>query len=200
MRQLPIKSPITRRRVLGTAAGAALATLGSRAGFAIAPSGAIVAVQVSGTAWQPEVLSPAQGRALGRLVEAIIPTTDTPGAFEAGVHEYIDLAVSLAGEDEREAFVEGFAWLETRSVEFHGGSLDQIEEQDLITLLDSVSDRNESLPAELQPGGEFFSNLKQRTIFGYYTSLTGRTRELGLSDIVTMETLRGCRHSGGSHA
>ncbi len=70
----------------------------------------------------------------------------------------------------------------------------------MVELLRSISDENETLASELQPGGEFFSDLKGRTIFGYYTSLTGRTEELGLSDIVSMETFRGCRHPAGDHA
>jgi len=197
---------ITRRRAVGAAAGAAVGiavgSLSFRTAFAVGPSGAIEAAQVagSGSEWEPRALSADQGTALRRLVDAIIPRTDTPGAGDAGVHEYIDLAISLADNDERQSFLEGLAWLDGHAVGTYGQALHLITDEQVVEILTAISDENDPLAPALSPGGEFFDDLKRRTIFGYYTSLRGRVEELGLSDIVLMETFRGCRHSSGRHA
>ena len=47
----------------------------------------------SGAAWDPSFLSVEQGEILRSVADILIPTTDTPGAIDAGVPEYIDLMI-----------------------------------------------------------------------------------------------------------
>jgi hypothetical protein len=150
-------------------------------------------------AWKPVLLGDREGEALARLCEALIPRTRTPGARDARVHEYIDLAVSLAPPAEKKEFVAGLRWLDRHCVRRHGADLAAVGDAELVALLHSVSDESTDHPRSLRPGARFFVDLKRRTIFGYYTSLEGRVQELGLPETVSMETWRGCRHQGGSH-
>jgi hypothetical protein len=185
---------------VGLAAGAA-ATLaaGERWVFAAHGDDIVKAAAIGDAPWRPVLLSDRQGEALARLVDALIPRTDTPGARDARVHEYIDLAVSLAPAEEKKSFVDGLRWLDHRARKTYGKDLAGVEEAQLIGLLRSISDQHEELPKKLAEGGRFFSDLKRRTVFGYYTSIEGRVQELGLPESVSMQTWRGCPHPDGEH-
>jgi gluconate 2-dehydrogenase gamma chain len=41
-------------------------------------------------AWVPRALSPEQGKLVAVIADRIIPATETPGAYDVGVHEFID--------------------------------------------------------------------------------------------------------------
>ena len=73
-------------------------------GAAAVPSSAIAAIAAGPAAAgaRPVFLNPPELALLGEMAEAMIPRTDTPGAAEAGVPEFIDgLMVDWAGEGAR---------------------------------------------------------------------------------------------------
>ena len=104
------KNEISRRDAFGLAAGAAV-TLASSERWVFAVSGDdVVKTPAAGdAAWRPALLSDREGEALARMVDVLIPRTGTPGARDARVHEYIDLAVSVALPEEKKSFV-GQSW------------------------------------------------------------------------------------------
>jgi hypothetical protein len=51
----------------------------------------------------------------------------------------------------------------------------------------------------LKPGASFFTNVKTKTVFGYFTSREGWVEELGRPEHVGMETWMGCSHQEGTH-
>ena len=67
------------------------------------------------TAWTPKVLNPHQNELVIAASELIIPTTETPGATAAQVNRYIDEVLAEAAPADREAFLQGLAWLDLRS-------------------------------------------------------------------------------------
>ena len=188
---------ITRRTALGLAAGAVATAFSGHWVFAVGPQGGVVKTAADGSEWKPVLFDERQAEGLAHLVEAIIPRTDTPGARDARVHEYIDLAVSVEDAPDRQAFVDGFVWLDESCRRLYSADLAAVGDDDLIDLLSSVSDEHDELAGELAIGGAFFSQLKRRTIFGYYTSLEGRVQELGLPEVVSSQVFRGCRHTDG---
>ncbi|TBW28955.1 gluconate 2-dehydrogenase subunit 3 family protein [Gramella sp. KN1008] len=57
--------------------------------------------------WQPVFLSASHGFALKKIVDIIIPTTETPGAGDLNIAQFIDSYMNeVAGERRREAFLE----------------------------------------------------------------------------------------------
>ncbi len=195
-----MSSGTTRRKVLAAGAGAfGYATLQAEPIRAAIP--ALAAYQAEGANWTPRLLTPAQGELLATLCDLILPRTDTPGARDASVHEFIDLELSLADGEEQLRATGGLAWIDRRASELHGASFVELGHTEQVALLQEVSDEHEELPSELVAGGAFFSDLKRRTLFAFYTSKVGRTEALGLPDRVRVERFRGCRHEpGGEHA
>lgn len=112
---------------------------------------------------------------LARIVDLIIPETDTPGALTVGVHHFIDLMFAeWASEDRQAHWVEGLADIENRSRalgmdSFYAGSAAQ--QTELLQALDKES---------FAQGDDvtFFSELKKMVLFAFYSSETGATVEL----------------------
>ncbi len=186
----------TRRKVLAAGAGAfGYATLQAEPIRAAIP--AVAAYQAEGAGWTPRLLTAAQGELLATLCEHILPRTDSPGARDAGVHEFIDLELSLADGDEQLQATGGLDWIDRRSQQLHGSSFVGLYVARQLEMLREISDEHEAHPPELAAGAAFFSDLKRRTLFAFYTSKTGRTEALGLPDRVRVERFRGCQHEPG---
>jgi hypothetical protein len=108
-----------------------------------------------------------QQRAIATLAELIIPATDTPGAIDAGVPEFIELMLSdWYTPEERQAVVDGMQALDARSTALSG---------QLFT--DAGSGQQHDLLAEIEDTG-FFEMIKSLTVYGYYTSEVGARAEL----------------------
>ncbi len=186
----------TRRKVLAAGVGAfGYATLQAEPIRAAIP--ALAAYQAEGTAWTPRLLTPAQGELLATLCEHILPRTDTPGARDAGVHEFIDLELSLADGDDQLTALGGLDWIDRRAQALHGSSFVGLDADRQLDMLREISDEHEDHEPGLVAGAAFFSDLKRRTLFAFYTSKTGRAEALGLPDRVRVERFRGCQHEPG---
>lgn len=150
--------------------------------------------------WQPRILHADQARLLSHLCELILPRTATPGANDAGVPEWIDLAVSLAEPEEQLAFLGGLEWIERRARQKLDRPFLELLPEEQVALLREISDEDEEHPSELEAGAAFFTDLKARTLFAYFTSKTGRVQALGLPEKVEREIFHGCTHgTAGDH-
>lgn len=183
---------LSRRSLLKLSAGAATALTGSNWIFRAAGDGRIVKAQTENAgAFKPEFFSQKEIDQIAAVCETIIPRTDTPGARDARVHEYLDVAMSVENEAVSKRFREGLAWLESYCKKETRKGLAEISPEQLITLLSAISDDNPDIKADLKPGASFFTDVKARTIFGYYTSREGWVEELGRPEHVGMEKFVG---------
>lgn len=189
---------ISRRRALQALVGTAL--VGRSWVFAVGGGGRIVRqpAPAGETTWTPVFFGAGEARDVAALAEGILPRTDTPGAIDARVHEYLDLALSVEPEAVARRFRDGLGVLVARSRQRFGRRPAELEEGEMESLLGEFSDAVENGPVD-PAGGRFFADLKRRTVFGYYTSLEGRTEELGLPDHVGVGRYRGCPHTGEEH-
>jgi hypothetical protein len=151
----------------------------------------LLATTPQGAAWTPAVLSAPQMETVGTLVELIIPTTDTPGAKAAFVDRYVDGVLSTASPTTRGSFVDGLAWLDSRSqalfkTAFHTATPEQ--QTDLLTRLASPDATEEAR------GVQFFAAIKSMTIRGYYSSEIGLRQELGNDGVLFLPSYPGCQH------
>jgi hypothetical protein len=65
--------------------------------------------------WNPSFFNPHEDKTLMALTELIIPRTDTPGAYDANVHRYLGLFLSVAAPIDQKQFVDGLSWLDRMS-------------------------------------------------------------------------------------
>ena len=155
----------------------------------VSPPGSTAASPARKPAWNPQTFTPAQNEAVIALTEAIIPTTDTAGAKEAKVNEYIDLFLNTGPTAERKRFLDGLAWLEQYSTQQHGKSFAKLSAEQQNTLLGKLDEGNNP---EVEPGHQFFRMAKQLTSRVYYNTAIGY-RELNKGGRVPSGF--GCNHT-----
>jgi hypothetical protein len=123
-------------------------------------------------------LTPDQDRLVTEIAELIIPTTDTPGAREANVNEFIDvmLAECYTPEDQQ-SFVMGLEQLEQQSqAEFGKPFVEASVAQKTSLLKQTAAEAQEKRqPGEPVP---FFRTIKELTLLGYFSSEIGATQTL----------------------
>ena len=120
--------------------------------------------------------SPGDLHLLTKLVDAIIPRTDTPGASDAGVPRFID-HVAAGNKENARVLLRGLQAL--REVGFADASNGQIT-----AILTKLSDSSDA----------FFRLAKNLTIDGYYASRDGLVTELGYHGDTFLSEFPGCTH------
>ena len=183
-----------RRIVIGSAGAAAVPTwVDGLSEAALAQVGAPAVGQAGAPGWRPRVFTPQQNATVTELAELIIPRTDTAGARDARVNEFIDTVLDDAAPAERAAFLDGLEWMDRRSRETFGTDfIDAVpgEQTALLTILSSPD--NTSLAD--REGVAFFEAVKRLTVTGYYTSEIGMREELGDDGTLHFAGKRGCQH------
>lgn len=155
---------------------------GSAASLALAPLTPTERLQL-GAALHAETrtgdaLDRSQRALVSELVETILPRTDTPGALDAGVPEFIDRMLAWwFTADERDQFLRGLAAIQARL----GGS---VPKADVFSALDSSSSR--------EPGTaeDAWARLKSMTVYGYFTSRV--VQEQVLRSVIIPGRYMGC--------
>ena len=120
-----------------------------------------------------EFFSPEQAREIDAIAARVIPTTDTPGAREAGVVFFIDRALVTFAKEDQKAYAEGLPELEARvremfpSIEkFSAATLAQQDQ--ILESLDEQSGGGGRTPFRPRAGAQsFFETLRVHTISGF---------------------------------
>ena len=147
-------TPLDRRRVLHLVAASAFLTPSAARAM-----GGMGAMAGGFELLTPTGFSPSRHAATDRLVDLIIPATDTPGALAAGVTEFIELMYEHWMLPEEQAHCD--------------------RELDLAV---SAVDQGDDLGKLLTQDGRFMAPmLRKLTIYGYYTSQIGAAEELTLN-------------------
>lgn len=137
--------------------------------------------------YSPKLFSPSEMELAATLAELIIPQTDTPGARAARVQELIDLTLSEETRDIQKRFLQGLAWVDQRSRRLHSLDFLRLTARQQTAILTSMASPNNA-------GHEFFQELRERTVFAYYTSEIGIHQELNYQGHQVIEHWPGCPH------
>lgn len=127
-------------------------------------------------------LPPGQSTLVRDLAETILPRTDTPGALDAGVPEFIERIVAWWDTaDERDRFIRGLAAIQAR--------LAAGPRAEVLAALDAAASR--------EPGSaeEAWARLKSMTVYGYFTSKL--VQEDVLHTVIIPGRFDGCVPMGG---
>jgi hypothetical protein len=135
--------------------------------------------------------NPHQNATVVIMTDLIIPETETPGAKAARVNEFIDMILTdWAHSDERQKFLTGLEDVDKRSnVLFAKDFVDltALQQDELLREFDQrLAVERSDLAAKPyirrlhynQLEGGFFEILKHMTLYGYYTSEIGFSKEL----------------------
>ena len=147
---------------------------------------------VSGATRAPTLLTPERARALEALADVIIPATDTPGAAQAGVTEFVAALVDgWLDDDERDRFLDGLDTVDPTAHERFGSDFADCTAAQRDRLVGEYDAELTRLRAEPGAGASqhFFNDVKRFTITAYFTS------EVGLDAIghrTVFRTFEGC--------
>jgi hypothetical protein len=136
-------------------------------------------------------LSPHQDATVAAMAELIIPATDTPGAKEARVNEFIDrILADWFSDEERSRFLTGLAGVDARMQNlFQKDFVDATPAQQaeiLRALGEELAQANAALTnsprgyrgSAPEPEDNFYFIFRQLTLTGYFTSEAGFTQQL----------------------
>ncbi len=121
--------------------------------------------------YAPQFFTAPEFAVVTRLTELIIPSDDTPGAREAGVHEFVDFMV--AHDSEQQARIRaGIAWLENRCRHEYRRPFLELTEAQQTSLLEPLAYKSRYQEGE-ELGQEFFRRVRDLTVMGFYSSEIG---------------------------
>ncbi len=152
--------------------------------------------------YQPKFFTAPELATVSRLADLIIPKTDTPGAVEAGVPQYIDFVVSANTEHQKRCR-EGIAWIDQHAKKNFSKPFLQLSEAQQIQLLRPLSEAADRAPETIatadpdrirSTGAAFFRVIKNLTADGYYTSQAGLVQELGYKGNTALPAFPECTH------
>ena len=144
--------------------------------------------------WQGSLFNQQQKDSIRVIAELIIPVTDTPGAIDAGVPQFIErMAEEWFTQAEQQKFITGLSNLNTLAqVEFQQ-DFNQLDGTSQIQLLE-ILEENASEHAWYQYGNvfsdfisdaPFICHIKELTLWGFFTSEVGSTQVLRASVMTT---------------
>lgn len=129
--------------------------------------------------WTPESMNKEEGQMIAQLAETILPKTDTPGAIEAGVHSYIDIALkSLITDEDREGFklwMSDFAQRAQSSIGKSFVDADPAERAKFLGTYEATAKEGKE-KGDLLLGA--YWRVKEQMLLGYFTSELGATKAL----------------------
>lgn len=118
-----------------------------------------------GAKGKPNHLSRAQFGLAGAIADRILPKTDTPGALDVGVSEFIDL---MYGEyltsAERKTFTRGLSEVNKASRKAHKKPFSDLSSMQQDGVLKGIAKSSEEKEAT------FFHKIRELTLTGYFTS------------------------------
>lgn len=120
---------------------------------------------------------------LTRLVDLIIPRSDTPGAADAGVHYIIDFQAHSNAKLGAQ-LKQDLAWVQKQG----GRNFLALDESRQVALLTAWSKAEGAAPQRI------FKQIKNLTIDGYYGTQEGLTQELGWNANTFLRDFKGCTH------
>ena len=122
--------------------------------------------------WFPKFFDEDQAILVAELSETILPKTDTPGAKDIGVDAFIDHMVRrIYTQEEQQTFLDGLVEVNKMSEDIGNElfiNLEKNQQNQVVEKLDQAVLEYDAYRSE--EGQPFFSQLKELTLLGYFTS------------------------------
>lgn len=134
-----------------------------------------------------DYFTPTQRGIVAAMSEVIIPRTDTPGAIDARVPAFIELMVAnWLNDQERAIFGAGLLEIESRIPRDYGAPFDQLDAREQLQIMEDLESAAADSPwyafgnsqREYISDAPFICQLKELTIWGFFTSQEGASQVL----------------------
>jgi gluconate 2-dehydrogenase gamma chain len=130
--------------------------------------------------YKPVFFSEDQAQLVSELAEIILPKTDTPGAKDAGVPNFIDKILNECyKKEDQEHFIAGLTAFDEGAKKTYGDSFIYCKPEDQVTFikkeLEAAIQQKKEDPKAKPP---FVLTAKELTMLGYFTSEIGATQVL----------------------
>ena len=124
---------------------------------------------------QYRTLDARQASLVAEIAETIIPVTDTPGAKDVGITEFVDLLLTeWYTAEEREAFLGGLAAIDGESARAEGTPFTALNADGRARVLTPL----DGAQGPLDSAAGAFGRMKSLTVYGYFTSREVQTSVL----------------------
>jgi Gluconate 2-dehydrogenase subunit 3 len=138
-----------------------------------------------------KILSPSQDATVVAMAELILPRTETPGAKDTRVDEFIDRIVAdWYSDEDRTVFLAGLADVDRRTLKLFGKNFVDVSQDQQSEILRALGDELAVANAAVangprgyrgeppEPKNNFYLKFRELTLMGYFTSEAGFTRQL----------------------
>ncbi len=177
-----------RRQFIQCAALAISGVSASQLGFTLNPQQEqFLSTMPNYNKGEADYFTTGQRKIIAAMAETILPRTDTPGAIDAGVPNFVELMVSdWFNDEERAIFDAGLKDIETRIPREHGSPFNELSQQVQLDIMESLENEASDsswygfgeLFGEYQSDAPFVCHLKELVIWGFFTSEVGATQVL----------------------
>lgn len=114
--------------------------------------------------WTPKFLSVEEADLAGQIADRIIPPTETPGALDVGVDQYIDrMLFEVYSEEDGSSYKQGLARINSRCKDEFGKNFVKLSHEEKDSILENFESENDRI----------FQLSKELTLIGYFTSEQG---------------------------
>lgn len=132
-----------------------------------------------GDVWTPDFLSVEEGKMVTRIADILIPTTDTPGAVDALVPQFLDRFFgNYITKDEQEFTRKGFAYFDEECQKANGKSFLKCSNEDQLAFLQKEEKNFIDEKIKDDRVATFFGEIKRLVYQGFFNSEEGATEVL----------------------
>lgn len=133
----------------------------------------------SSQTWQPQFFSSDQASVIGELAETILPKTQTPGAKDLKIDQFIDRMIKqVMSQKDQQLFLKGMDAFESEAKEVNGKSFIDSSPEQRSKLLTKLEQETEKTPTSVwginmkKDAGPlpFYRQVKALTLLGYFTA------------------------------
>lgn len=138
--------------------------------------------------FKPAFLTADQAQVVVALCDVIMPKTDTPGAVEAGVPQFIDdMILSVYTQADKDRIVNGINAFDKESDSTYGDGFASAKKEDQIALVKKHHEALAGQPGDSSAGWwrasggaekPFMIEIKELILLGFFTSQPGATQVL----------------------
>jgi len=126
--------------------------------------------------WTPTALTGDQARLVDVVAELIIPATDTPGARQAGVPQFIDRALAnYCNKTQKDLLIGGLSRMDGDARASYGDVFVALDPQQQVALLTAYDQEAGVARSQSPAQPHFFAALEDWVTIGYFTSEPGAT-------------------------